>query len=252
MSRRSPIALAAVLLVVAIGAGGLWYLFLRDAGPAAVGISTPAPGSTSSLALPAASCLPSASSPASSAADLAGTWAIDPSIGSFSDFSDSFVGYRVQEQLAGVGANTAVGRTPNVTGSVTFDGTSITAVEITADLTTLQSDDNRRDGQLRDHGIQTSQFPTATFKLTAPIALASAPADCVVIQATATGDLTLHGVTKSVQVAVQAVRSGDVVTVDGSVAIVFADYGFQGPSSFAVLSVEDHGTMEFQLQLHKG
>jgi hypothetical protein len=28
---------------------------------------------------------------------------------------------------------------------------------------------------------------------------------------------------------------------------VFADFGFQGPSSFAVLSVEDHGVMELQL-----
>jgi polyisoprenoid-binding protein YceI len=247
MIRRTPLTVVlavALLAVVAIGGGGLWYLFLREAGPAAVGDPSAAPGASGGVTVPAASCDPSSSG---STAGLDGTWTVDPSIGSFSDFSDSFVGYRVKEQLAGIGANTAVGRTPNVTGSLTLAGTSITDVQISADLTTLQSDDTRRDGQLSHQGIATSSFPTATFKLTAPIQLTAVPADCAVISATATGDLTLHGVTKSVQVALQAVRSGAVVTVTGSTNIVFADFGFQGPSSFAVLSVEDHGVMEFQL-----
>jgi polyisoprenoid-binding protein YceI len=247
MMRRSPLTLAlavALLAVIAIGGGGLWYLFLREVGPAAVGDPSAAPGATGGVTLPESSCAPSSSG---STAGLDGTWTIDPTIGSFSDFSDSFVGYRVKEQLAGVGANTAVGRTPNVTGSLTLAGTTVTDVQVSADLTTLQSDDSRRDGQLSHHGIATSSFPTATFKLTGPIQLAAVPADCSAISATATGDLTLHGVTKSVQVVLQAERSGDVVTVTGSTNIVFADFGFEGPSSFAVLSVEDHGVMEFQL-----
>ena len=53
---------------------------------------------------------------------ITGTWTIDPSVGSFSDFSGTFVGYRVQETLASIGAQTAVGRTPDVTGTVTADG----------------------------------------------------------------------------------------------------------------------------------
>jgi len=251
MVRRSPltVGLAVALLVVLVaGGGGLWYLFLRDAGPPPVGGSSAAPGFSPAIGGEAA-CSPD---PASSAGDLSGSWTVDSSIGSFSDFSDSFVGYRVKEQLAGIGANTAVGRTPNVTGSLTLAGTSITDVQITADLTNLTSDDSRRDGQLSHKGIETSQFPTATFKLTAPIQLAAIPADCITVQATAAGDLTLHGVTKSVQVALTAQRSGAIVTVAGSLAIVFADYGFQGPSSFAVLSVEDHGIMEFQLQFRRG
>jgi polyisoprenoid-binding protein YceI len=250
MIRRSPLtaALAIAILVVVVVGGGLWYLFLRDAGPAAVGASSPA-GSVGGQPVPAASCTPASSG---STGSLDGTWAVDPSIGSFSDFSDSFVGYRVKEQLAGVGANTAVGRTPRVTGSLTLAGTSIMDVQVSADLTALQSDDSRRDGQLSHQGIETSSFPTATFKLTAPIQLAAVPADCITISAIATGALTLHGVTKSVQVTLEAERSGGVVTVTGSTNIVFADYGFQGPSSFAVLSVEDHGVMEFQLQFRHG
>jgi hypothetical protein len=39
------------------------------------------------------------------------------------------------------------------------------------------SDDDRRDGQLRRQGIQTDQFPTAVFNLTSPIDLGSVPVD---------------------------------------------------------------------------
>jgi polyisoprenoid-binding protein YceI len=73
------------------------------------------------------------------------------------------------------------------------------------------------------------------------------PADGQTITATATGELTLHGVTKTVQVPIEARLSGDVVTVVGSIGIAFADYSIEPPVSFAILSVEDHGTMEFQL-----
>jgi polyisoprenoid-binding protein YceI len=157
----------------------------------------------------------------------------------------------VQEQLASIGANTAVGRTPDVTGSLTLAGTKITAVTITADLTGLESDDDRRDGQLSRQGLQTSQFPEATFKLTSPIDLGTVPADGQTVNAMAKGQLTLHGVTKDVEIPVTAKRSGDVVVVTGSLPIKFADYGIPTPNSFVVLSIADEGTMEFQVFFKK-
>jgi polyisoprenoid-binding protein YceI len=125
----------------------------------------------------------------------------------------------------------------------------VTAVEMTADLTTLQSDDDRRDGQLRRQALETGAFPMATFTLTQPIELAAVPAEGEVVSATATGDLTLHGQTRSVEIPIQAVLSGDTVTVTGSIEIVFADYGISQPNSFMVLSIDDSGIMELQLQL---
>jgi polyisoprenoid-binding protein YceI len=241
--RRSPLALAVAAIVVLAGAAGIYgfaTLFLHPA-PPAVSLD---PGSSQ----PAASIgtLPSGAAETLSGG-FDGTWAVDPSIGSFSDFSSSWVGYRVDETLAGNRANTAVGRTPDVTGTLGLSGTQITSVEITANLQTLHSDDNRRDGQLGRQGIETDQFPRATFKLTTPIELGFTPADGRTITATATGELTLHGVTKTVEVPIQAQVAGNVVTVAGSIEIQFADYGITPPSSFVVLSVEDHGTVEFQL-----
>ena len=134
---------------------------------------------------------------------------------------------------------------------MTIDGTTITAVDITADLTQLQSDESNRDRQLQRQGIETATYPTATFKLTQPIELGSVPADGQVVDATATGDLTLHGVTKSVQIPLQARIDGGVISVAGSLPIQFADYGIQSPQGMIVLSVEDHGTLELLVHFAK-
>jgi polyisoprenoid-binding protein YceI len=247
---------AIVLALLAGGAVGFSYLFLREPAPAAVGLSSSspsaAPSADASAAASATGSTGASGSSTTAGRGFDGTWNVDPSIGSFSDFSGSFVGYRVEEELANVGAATAVGRTPDVSGSVTLSGTTITAVDLTADLSTLQSDRSQRDGQLKRQALETSTYPTATFKLTQPIELGSVPADGQVVQATATGDLTIHGQTKSVQIPVEARLSGNVVTVTGSIDILFADYGIDRPVSFALLSIADHGTMEFQLQLTKG
>jgi polyisoprenoid-binding protein YceI len=251
-SRRSPISTIVIAVVILGGlaaAGGFAYLFLRGAPPPPVSIASSSPGASGANATVAP--LPTGEGTVGPAG-LDGTWTIDPSIGSFSDFSASFVGYRVDETFTDQRANTAVGRTPNVEGSLTLAGSSLTAVEVIADLTALQSDDDRRDGQLRSQAIETGQFPTASFKLTNPVDLGSAPADGQTIEATASGELTLHGVTKAVEVPIQARLSGDVVTVTGSIEILFADYGIEQPRSFIVLSIEDHGTMELQLHFRHG
>lgn len=256
--RRWPILVLLALVVAMLLGGwlGFSYLFLRPAAPAAVGLAgaSTTPSATSSVDAATASPVATASRTVSAevgGAVFDGTWNVDSSIGSFSDFSGSFVGYRVQEELANIGAATAVGRTPNVTGSLTFDGSTVTGADFTADLSTLQSDRPQRDGQLRRQALETGTYPTATFKLTQPMDLGTVPADGQVIESTATGDLTIHGTTKSVQIPVEARVSGDVVTVTGSTDILFADYGISRPQSFMVLSIADRGTMEFQLQFTK-
>jgi polyisoprenoid-binding protein YceI len=252
-SRRSATTIGIVTTVLLALAGAIalvYILFVRSPAPPAVGLGSPSPGSTA--AAPSVGALPSGATSSLDPSNLSGTWTIDPSIGSFSDFSSSFVGYRVDETLAGNEANTAVGRTPDVSGTLVLDGTSITSVEVTANLATLQSDDDRRDGQLRRQALETDAFPQATFRLTSPIELGTEPVDGATVSTTATGELTLHGVMKTVEVPIEARLSDDVVTVAGSIDIVFADYGIAQPTSFLVLSIEDHGTMELQLHFRRG
>ena len=234
---RLPFLLVVVVAAVVIGAAGAAYM-LSGSAPAAVSLQSAAPSPSSGGA--------------GSAGSLDGTWKVDTSIGSFSDFSDSFVGYRVNETLAQVGSTTAVGRTPKVSGTLTVAGGAVTAATVTADLTALQSDRPPRDAQLRQQALQTDQFPTATFVLAEPIPLPGVPADGQAFLVTAQGSLTLHGVTRAVSVPLQAKLTGGVVTVVGSLPISFADYGIVPPQALIVLAVDDHGTMELQLHFARG
>ena len=64
---------------------------------------------------------------------------------------------------------------------------------------------------------------------------------------TVSGAFTLHGVTQEVRIDLEGQLIGDVVAVVGSLDIQFADYEIVPPTSFVVISIEDHGVMEFQL-----
>jgi polyisoprenoid-binding protein YceI len=232
---RNLLIVIVAVLVLAIAAGGaygLWYILIGPASPAAVSGEGPV--------IPA-----SASVPAPASFD--GTWQVSTSLGTMSDFSASWAGYRVQEQLVGVGGHTAVGRTPKVSGSMTLTGSIVDNVQITADVTALASDDSNRDGQLRRQAIETDTYPTAMFKTIQPIDLGTLPADGKIVSVTATGALTLHGTTKTVQITLQAQRQGGIIAVAGSMPIVFGDFGFKGPNSFSVVSVDDHGIMELHV-----
>jgi polyisoprenoid-binding protein YceI len=162
------------------------------------------------------------------------------------------VGYRVKEDFIGGLQNAeGVGRTADVTGSLTVRGTTAVTAQFTADLTTLRSDDRRRDGQVQGRILQTAQFPTATFRLAEPIAFGRIPTGAAeVVTAEAVGDLTLRGVTKRVTFGVEAILDNGVLQVKGALPVVFADYGIPNPSN-AIVSVRDEGVMEFRLVLRR-
>ena len=67
------------------------------------------------------------------------------------------------------------------------------------------------------------------------------------------GRLTLHGVTKDVTIAAQARLDPDgTVVVAGSLPILLADYGIEAPNVAGLISVQDHGSMEFRVVFAKG
>jgi polyisoprenoid-binding protein YceI len=232
-------ALGALAIVGVIGVSALYYFVIRNDSPDAVNIDSAIQAARSGT--PGA--LDGLSGDDRDRA-LAGTWRVVPG-------ANSFVGYRVQEELAGVGSATAVGRTGGVEGTLQFDGDKITAVQITADLTQLKSDKAPRDGQLRRQAIETDKFPTATFALSTPIDIKNVPDAGSKVTQDVKGKLTLHGVTRDVSLSVQGVIDNNQVIVVGSTQIMFADYNIQKPQAQAVLGVEDKGIMEFQLVFAK-
>ena len=262
MTSRARIILVAAMIGVVLVAVGGWYFFVRDDAPppltleSAVATTTGAPtptatGGAPTTAAAASPTVPATSEPPATTStvptpsptdppDADGTWGIDP--------ENTIVGYRIEEELAGIGGQTAVGRTSVVTGSLGLVGAEITAVMVTVDMTTLVSDDNRRDRQLRTRGLQTSEFPEAVFVLDEAIALGEVPAVGVPVSATAVGTLTLHGVSRTVEVLLEAqLTDSATIVVVGNTEVALADYDINPPTGFSVLSVADVGVFEFQL-----
>jgi len=157
----------------------------------------------------------------------------------------SQVGYRVNENLFGVNT-TAVGRSNQVDGNLTIDGTQVTAADFTVDVASIKSDESRRDAQFTGHVMSSDQFPKATFTLTQPIALGVTPTNGAEVTTKATGDLTLRGVTKPVTFDVTAKQDNGLIGVQGSIPVVFNDYKIANPSNGGV-TTEDHGLVEFIL-----
>jgi polyisoprenoid-binding protein YceI len=232
---------AAVVLVVLAGAG-LWWFVLRDDAPEELSVDSRSDEGTST---------PTGTTPDS----FDGTWVVV-------EGGDSQAGFRIQEDFAGgVVGHEAVGRTPAVEGSITISGTSVSDGSFTADLTSLEFTDTppgvsaaNRANAMKNKGLETDTFPDATFELTAPIELEEIPGDGETTTAEATGDLTLHGVTKPVTFTVEAKVEGDTIRVASAdpVPVALADFDIEEPTAPFVASVADEGSFEFLLVLQAG
>jgi polyisoprenoid-binding protein YceI len=210
------------LVVAVVGGPYLYIHFIQGDAPPPLALSSPSGG-------------PSA------AGGLDGTWAVS---------DGSVAGYRVKEVLFGQ-SNVAVGRTSGLSGSITVTGTTISAAEFTADMKAVTSDETRRDEQFNGRIMDTARYPTATFTLTEPIDLDPVPAQGTDVPAGATGELTLHGVTRSVTFDVTARLAGSAARVVGQIPITFADWNIPNPS-FGPVTTEDNGILEFSLDLTRG
>lgn len=208
----------------------------------ALGTTTVAPVMADTTAAPT----PDESTPTSETASADGT----PSDGASFDgdwvaTSASEFGYRVEEVLAGVNT-TAVGRSNEIQGALTIDGTTATVVDVTVEIDSMASDKAVRDGQFRGRIMNAAEFPTAQFRITEPIDFGRIPVGDEQITASATGELTLRGVTNPVTFDVTAQTTDGRIGVLGSIPVVFDDFEIPAPSMGPV-SVEDNGLVEFVL-----
>jgi hypothetical protein len=165
--------------------------------------------------------------------------------------SGSEAGYRVREKLAQLPAQSdAVGRTSGMTGSVAVErsgsGLLVQTASFEADLTSLKSDEQRRDNRIRTMGLETDRFPKATFALASP---AQVPQDLGAgkqVTVPVTGDLTLHGVTKRITIPLAVAARFEVV---GSYSFPMSDFAITPPSVQPFVSVEPNATLEFRMVL---
>jgi polyisoprenoid-binding protein YceI len=163
--------------------------------------------------------------------------------------TDSVVGYRVKEIIVGQSTE-GVGRTSAIEGALTIADNQVTSAQFTVNMTTLKSDSSRRDRQVDTRILDTATFPTSTFVIKDSIALtpeALAGSDFTV---DVTGTLTLRGVTKDINVTLIARLVNNVIEVNGSIELIFAEWSIPDPSIAAIV-VEDRGQLEFLLRFSR-
>lgn len=238
MLKKLLVPIVAVLVVLA---GAFWWFVIRDDAPEELG-RTLGDDTTETTTGPAPETLD-------------GSWTIAPN-------SDSTAGLRITESFAsGLVDHEAVGRSTAVVGSITVAGSSITEGAFTVDLTQLEFTDApegfsvaNRANAMRTRGLETDTFPDATFELTQPIELGEVPAQGEEIEAEATGELTLHGVTKEITFTVGAVTQGNLIQVFSAepIPVALADFDITPPTGGPVASIADEGSFEFRLTLTLG
>lgn len=253
-----PRILAALVILLLAGGVGAYVVYDQilsgdSAPPLAFPSSSPAASASSDAGASAAASAATSADPAATAAavdgGVAGTWTVT---------TGTEAGYRVRERLANLDAESdAVGRTTDVTGSITLtsDGSTTTLTEATIEVntTTLASDKSQRDNRLRTQGLETNTFTTASFTLTSPVEVPAAALAGTATDVTLVGDLTLHGVTKSVEIPAQAKLADGTVQVLGSISFPLADYEITAPNIGGfIVSIADQGALEFVAVFAKG
>jgi polyisoprenoid-binding protein YceI len=125
-----------------------------------------------------------------------------------------------------------VGRTNQVTGTMQVADQTVTAVQIVVDMRSV-SCGCVHDSKYRDL-MDTDQYPTSSFVLTTPIALASIPAEGVVVQVPVTGRFTIHGTTRTERFTLSALRRAGTIAVNAVVPVQLGDYGIESPNAGAL------------------
>lgn len=179
----------------------------------------------------------------------AATAAVEPLAGIRIDASlgKSTVTVRVRETLAQIQApSDAVLTTSALTGQILLatDGSLADGSRVTVDLTTLRSDQSRRDNFIKDNTLETRRFPRADFVIKRATGLPAPLPLTGEWRVTLIGDLTLHGVTKELSWEGTVKRSGADVTGTATTKFTFGQFGMERPVVGSVLSIVDEIRLE--------
>jgi polyisoprenoid-binding protein YceI len=241
----TKVLIATPIALIALAAAGIafWYFAIRsDASP--LEDPLPIPSSllnASETPTPTPATTETGATPARTEGE-GQTWVIVS--------NESEADYYVGETLASLGVpSTANGKTKDISGTfyLTADGTALDTSRtssFTVNLTTLESDQDRRDNRVQE-ALETSSFPTATFTATSISGLeVAAIADRATVTFQLNGTLDLHGVQKEVTWTVEATRQANVISAIADLEFSFADYNITPPNIGGFVSVEDHGTLQ--------
>lgn len=169
-------------------------------------------------------------------AELSGDW----------DIADgSSAGYTVGAVVNG-SPLTVSGTTDHVAGSATVDDSVLTGATIVVEVASITTDNATRDAYFRGPALDADDYPTASFTLSSPIALSDELVAGQPVVVAGSGELSLHGFSRAVDVSLTARLENGRITLTGSVPVSFDDYGI-APIDVGFVRVDDEGSIDFTL-----
>lgn len=144
---------------------------------------------------------------------------------------DSSAKYVVEETLSGLPA-TAVGVTTDVTGEIylTADGLYDGAEsKFMVDLSTLKTDESRRDNFVRDNVLQTRQFQFAEFVIESVDGFPAGYVEGDEASLTLAGTMTIRDVSLPMTFTVLARQAADTLTATADTQFLMSDFGIDPP-----------------------
>lgn len=233
MRQRAVVLWLAVLLTFALAACGGGRADPAPVPPAA----EPAPAAPTAP-LPAADAEPAAAeepAPAAPATPVAGEGSRYVIVG-----SESTAAYAVKEQFANRDLpNDAVGSTAAVEGFLVLGPAGFGASRVQVDLTTLKSDEARRDNFVRDRALQTSRYPIAEFAITGSDGPVPTPDSAEPVSFGLRGVLHIRDTELPVVWEARAALQDGRLTLSAETQFALTDVGIQPPSVMGMLTSED-------------
>lgn len=222
--------------IITLGVIGIIISLLFAFGPMAMRLLNDKGLQTASLS--------SGGEPASIGMD--GTWFTAPGFGE----NTTQAGYTFFEKLPAEDKTTS-GRTDNledenIHGELRVENETLEEAVVDVDVASISSDNERRDVNVRKDILHTDDFPKAHFTLTKPVDLSNIPSDGKVGAVEVTGDLTLHGETRSITTELKVLRTGESVIVHGNVPVKRSDFGIDS-GEFVAAVIDDEGTVDLHL-----
>lgn len=170
------------------------------------------------------------------------TFTIDPanSQASYTVEEEFFAGNTLGKQA---GLADAIGVTNAVEGAITFtldaSGLTLGDNQFVVDLSTLTSDDQRRDNRIRERWLESSRFPLATFGATRVSGFPASYQEGQTIQFELVGDLTIREITRQVTFQVEATLNGGTLSGVMTGVLLMTDFGFDPPELLGILKAEN-------------
>lgn len=149
------------------------------------------------------------------------------------------------------GFNSAVGITQTISGDVALDLTNIANSQIgdlNINISEFKSDNDRRDGFIRQNFLQSNKYPFATLTDAAPVGLPTGPyQDGTTLKFQIKGTLTVHETKRDTTFDAMGTYKDGTLVIKATTDLNMSDFGIEVPNIGGLLKVDDAVRLEVNL-----